>query len=109
MPCSDYNSTADALSDFAGQAPLDAITCTYSADWGLGMGPVFGLFIFAMMGFGLTIRTRHPGPVLIAGMLSAGVIAASLPGAAANIFAIVMFIGIAAAGLFIYQRMQGAL
>jgi len=109
MPCSDYNSTADALSDFSGQAPLDAITCPYSAEWGLGMGPTFTMFVFAFMGLALTVRTRHPGPITIAGMLSAGVVAASVPGAAAKILALVLFVSFAAGGLFVYQRLQGSL
>jgi CHASE2 domain-containing sensor protein len=109
MPCGDYNSTTDALGNFSGQAPIDAITCTYSADWGLGMGGTFLMFVVGFMGLGLAIRTRHPGPVLIAGMLSAGVFAVSLPGIVAKIFALVIFIGFSAAGLYIYQRMQGAL
>lgn len=109
MPCSDYNSTADALGNFTASAPLDAITCSYSADWGLGMGGTFMLFVVGFMGLGLTIRTRHPGPVLVAGMLSAGLFAASIPGIAAKIFALVLFAGISAAGLYVYQRMQSSL
>lgn len=109
MACSDHNSTIDALTDFSGQAPLDAVTCTYSADYGLGMGPTFMLFFVGFIGLGVTIRTRHPGPVVIAGMLSAGVFALSLPGAAAKIFAFILFIGFAAAGFYIYQRMQSSL
>lgn len=109
MSCSDYNSTAEALRDFTGQAPLDAVTCTYSADWGLGMGPTFLLFVVGFMGMALTVRTRHAGPVVIAGMLSAGVLAASLPGIAAKIFALIIFVGFAAGGLYIYQRAQSSL
>lgn len=109
MACSDYNSTADALSNFTGQAPLDAVTCSYSADWGLGMGPSFMLFMVGFLGLGLTIRTRHPGPVTIAGMLSAGVFAVSVPGIAAKIFAFVLFIAFSAAGFMVYQRAQSSL
>jgi hypothetical protein len=109
MPCSDYNSTADALGDFTGSAPIDAITCTYSADWGLGMGPTFAMFVFGFMGLALTVRTRHPGPITVAGMLSAGVVAASIPGIAAKILALVLFVAFAGAGLFVYQRLQGSL
>lgn len=108
MACSDYNSTADALSNFSGQAPIDAITCPYS-DWALGMGPLFIMFVVGFMGMAVAIRTRHPGPVLVAGMLSAGVFAASLPGIAAKIFAFVIFIGFSSISIYIYQRMQGAL
>lgn len=109
MACEDYNSTTDALTNFSGTAPLDSITCTYSADYGLGMGPSFALLVFGVMGLALTVRTQHPAPVLVTGMLTASVIAASVPGIAAKIFAFVVFIGFAAAGLVIYQRMQSAL
>jgi uncharacterized membrane protein YczE len=109
MACSDHNSTVDALRDFSGEAPIDAVTCTFSADYGLGMGPTFMLFFVGFLGLGLTIRTRHPGPVTVAGMLSAGVFAASIPGIAAKIFAFVLFIAFSAAGLMIYQRAQGSL
>jgi hypothetical protein len=109
MPCGDYNSTTDALGNFSGSAPIDAITCTYSADWGLGMNATFGLFVFGMLALAVSVRTRHPGPVIIAGMLSASVIAVSLPGIAAKIMALAILGGLTVAGLAIYQRMQGAL
>lgn len=109
MACSAYNSTAEALRNFTGTAPIDAVTCQYSAGWGLGMGPTFLMFIFATMGLAMAIRTRHIGPVLVAGMLSAGVVAASLPGIVAKMFAFALLIGIAVAGLMLYQRAQGAL
>jgi uncharacterized membrane protein YczE len=107
--CDAYNSTADALGNFTGSAPIDAITCTYSADWGLGMGATFGLFVFGIMGLSLTVRTRHPGPVTIAGMLSAGVIATTIPGIAAKIMAFVLFVAFSAAGFMLYQRAQSSL
>jgi len=107
--CDSYNSTADALGNFSGSAPLDAITCTFSADWGLGLGPVFGLFVFGVMGVALTVRTRHPGPVTIAGILSAGLVATSIPGIAAKIMAFVLFVAFAGAGMMIYQRAQSSL
>jgi len=109
MSCDDYNSSAEALRDFSGQAPLDAVTCPFSAEWGLGMGPLFLMFVVGFMGLGLTVRTRHPGPIVTAGMLSAGVFAASIPGIVAKIFAFVVFVGFSAAGLMIYQRMQSSL
>lgn len=109
MACSDHNSSAEALRDFGGSAPIDAITCPYSADYGLGMGPLFLMFVVGFMGLGLTVRTRHPGPVLTAGMLSGGVFAASLPGIVTKIFAFVLFVGFAAGGLMLYQRMQSSL
>lgn len=109
MACEDHNSTADALGNFTGEAPIDAITCTYSADWGMGMGPTFMMFVVGFMGLALTVRTRHPGPIVIAGMLSAGLLASSLPGVVAKIFAFVLFVGFAASGLYLYQRAQTSL
>lgn len=107
--CSAYNSTADALGNFTASAPIDSITCTFSSGWGAGMGLAFGLFVFGFMGLALSIRAQHPGPVLIAGILSASVMAASIPGIAAKIAAVVIFVGFAGAGLYLYQRAQGAL
>jgi len=62
-----------------------------------------------VLGLSVGIRTRHPGPILIAGMLSAGVFAANVPGIVAKIMALVIFLGFSTAGLYIYQRAQGAL
>lgn len=111
MPsCSTYNSTADALGNFTGQAALDAIRCAYAADYGAGMGDaVFGMFVFTFLGMGLTIRSRHPAPIVVAGMLSAGLFATTLPGQVRKIFAFILVIGFMAAGLYLYQRFQSDL
>jgi len=97
------------LQNFTGQDPLDAVVCAYRASEGAGMGPVFGMMVFAGLGVGLSIRAQHPGPVLVAGVLSIGLFAASLPGAAIEIVAIVLVVGIAAAGLFLYISAQSRL
>lgn len=108
--CSTYNSTADALGDFGGQAPIDAIRCAYVGEYGAGLPPVvFGMFLFGFLGMGLTIRARHPAPILVAGMLSAGLFATTLPGQVRQIFALILVIGFMAAGLFLYQRFQSSL
>jgi uncharacterized membrane protein len=107
--CTQYDAAWKYLADFSGRSALDAIGCAFSADWGLGMGPTFMLFVFGFLGLALTVRTRHPGPVVVAAMLSAGTIAASIPGIAVKVMAFVIFIGFAAAAFFIYQRAQGAL
>lgn len=102
----------DYLSNFTGQDPINAVVCPFaqSGGGGAGMGlPVFALFVVGMLGIGLSIRAQHPGPVVVAGMLSAGLFAASLPGIALKIFALVMFFGIAAVGLYLYQQSQSAL
>lgn len=103
---------SDYLANFTGQDPLNAVICPFvqSSGGGAGMGlEVFSLFIIGAMGLGLTIRAQHPGPILIAGMLSAGLFATSLPGIALKITALVLFFGIAALGLFLYQQAQSSL
>lgn len=111
MPCTRSELTG-YLANFTGTDPLDAVICpfTQSAGGGAGMGlGVFSLFVIGFLGLGLAVRTQHPGPILVAGMLSAGLFAASLPGIVLKITALVFFFGIAAAGLFLYQRAQTAL
>lgn len=98
------------LGNFSGSDPIDAVVCPYTQEAGAGMGmPVFSLIVISFLGLGLTIRTQHPGPIMVCGILSAGLFAASLPGIAAKIFALVMFFGISAIGLYIYQQAQTSL
>lgn len=100
----------DYLGNFTGQDPINAVVCPFAQDAGAGMGTgVFALFVLGMLGLGLSIRAQHPGPIMVAGILSAGLFAASLPGIALQIFALVMFFGIAAVGLYLYQQSQSAL
>lgn len=89
------------------QAPVKAVVCPF-ASTGMGL-EVFSLFAFGAIGLGLTVRTRHPAPVLISGMLSAVVMTATLPGEAANMLALVLFFGISALGLYLYARAQSSL
>jgi len=104
MAC-DMNSLAGYLREFSGQRPLDAIICPFAGPNGAGMGiEVFALIVVSMLGFGLAVRTRHPAPVVVSGMLSAGLFATALPSSAAAIFALVLLVGIIAGGLYIYQR-----
>lgn len=99
---------AEQLSDFDNLVEL--IRCVYTSDAGLGLDvAVFGLFLFGTLGMGLSIRTQHPAPILVAGILSSGVIAASIPGIAAKIFALVLFFGLVGLGLYVYQRTQRTL
>jgi len=108
--CSTYTSVADALSDFTGQAPLDAITCAFSSsEYGLGLGSLFPLLMFGFVGLALTVRTRSVAPIAVAGILSAGVIGGSVPGVGAEVLALVLLLAIAVAGFVIYQRAQSSL
>ncbi len=100
----------DYLGNFSGDDPVDSVVCPFTQDAGAGMDmPIFALIVIGGLGLGLTIRTQHPGPIMISGMLSAGLFAASLPGIAAKIFALVLFFAIAGLGLFLYQRAQTSL
>lgn len=109
MACNRGNLT-DYLGNFTGQDPLKAAYCPFVQDQGAGLGmPVFALFFFGFIGIGLSLRTQHPGPVIIAGMLSAGVVALSVPGIASKMLALAIFVFIAAAGLYLYQRAQSSL
>lgn len=103
MAC-DKTHLYEYLSDFTGTRPLEAVYCAFSSDAGAGMGfTTFSLFFFGAMGLGLTIRTQHPGPILVAGILSAGVVAARVPSQGAKIMALVVFFGIVAIALLMYR------
>lgn len=109
MACN-RGSLADYLANFTGQDPINAVVCPYAQDAGAGMGMgVFSLFVIGMLGLGLTVKTQHPGPILVAFILSAGLFAASLPGIALKIAALVLLIGISAVGLYLYQQAQTSL
>lgn len=110
MACEDYDSLVEPLANFSGSEPVDAIVCPFASDMGAGMGlPVFSLFVFGLVGLGLTARTQHPGPILVAGILSAGVFAARVPGQAVNIAALAFFFGIVAIGFYIYTKARRSL
>lgn len=109
MAC-DKASLWEYLADFSGQRPIDAVVCPFAGPNGASMGvTVFSIFFVAALGFGLTVRTQHPGPIVVAGLLSAGLFGTTLPGMGATIFWMLMVFGIAAAGLYIYQRAQTSL
>lgn len=93
----------DYLANFT--RPPKAIVCPFVQSDGAGMGmAVFSLFVFAGLGLGLTIRTQHPGPLLVAGILTVGTMTLTLPGLAAQIAALVLFFGISALGLYLYSK-----
>lgn len=100
----------DYLREFLGQDPVKAVTCAYSSDAGLGVGfTVFSLVLVGGLGMALTIRVQHPAPLLVVAIVAGGFFAASLPGIGAKILAILVFFGIAGAGLYIYQQAQAGL
>ena len=108
MAC-DKESLWQYLADFSGTRPIEAVYCPFTSDAGAGMGvPVMGLFVFGMIGLGLTVRTQHPGPVVVAGMLSAAVVSPALPPQAATILWIGMAFAIAALGLYLIQRARSS-
>lgn len=98
------------LADFGGQNPIDAVVCPFAGPNGAGIGvPVFALLFIGVLGMALAVRTQHPAPLLVAGMLSAGLFATALPPGATVIFAIVLLFGIIAGGVFLYQRFRTTL
>lgn len=105
-------SIADYLANFTGQDPINAVVCPFAQSGGggagMGMG-VFALFFIGVLGLGLTVKNQHPGPLLVAMMLSAGLFATSLPGIALKIAALVLLFGICAIGLYLYQQAQSSL
>jgi hypothetical protein len=108
MACSDYSSLQDILVDFS--QPPDAVVCPFAGDAGLGIGiALFGMFVFSFVGLGLSIRTQHPAPVLVTGILSAAVVAANVPGQVTSVIAIIIFFLLAGAGMIIYQSAQSSL
>lgn len=108
MACSDYDSLVEILTEFT--YPPDAIICPFASDAGLGIGvALFGMFVFGFVGLGLSIRAQHPAPILVTGILSASLIASSVPGQVTTIIAIVIFFLLAGTGMIVYQRAQSSL
>jgi len=107
MPFCDRPELVDYATNFTGMDPVKIGACPFAQDAGAGMGlAMFSMFVFGLIGIGLTVRTQHPAPIMIAGMLSIGVVAASVSGQAAQIAALVLVFGIAALGLYLYARAQ---
>lgn len=89
------------------EAPVKAVACAF-VQGGAGMPPVvISLLVFGTVGLALTVRVQHPGPLLVAFILTGGIAALSAPGPGINILGIVLFVGIAALGLYLYKRAQG--
>lgn len=106
--CEQYNSLIEPLVEFNNAS--DAIICPFIADGGAGLGiALFGMLVFGFVGMGLTIRVQHPGPILVTGILTAGLVASTLPGVGAQILALILFFGISVMGLYVYRRAQTSL
>lgn len=98
------------LQNFTGMDPVRAPACAYAQSDGAGMGiGILSLFVFGIVGLGLTVRVQHPAPLVIAGFLSIGVVAAGILGQAAQIAALIFIFAIAGLGLYLYQRAQSSL
>jgi len=109
MPCTS-DSLLDYLRDFTGESPVDAVVCPLTQDAGAGMPmAVLSLFVFGFLGLALAIRVQHPGPIAVAVILSAGVVASTLPGIAAKILAIVVLFTLTAGGMYLYSRLGSSL
>lgn len=86
------------------QAPVKAVVCPI-VDGGAGMPlTIFSMFFFGAVGLALANRTQHPGPIVVAGILTAGVAAQSIAGQAAIILWIALFFAIAGVGIWLYSR-----
>lgn len=92
------------------QAPVKAVTCAYTSDPGAGMGlEMFSLFVFGAIGLGITIRTRHPAPLLVTAILTASVITLSAPGDGVQILGLTLFFGLTALWFYLYSRANNEL
>lgn len=109
MACSS-DSLLDYLREFSGDNPVDAVVCPYTQEAGAGMPlAVLSLFTFGMLGLALSVRVQHPGPIAVASILSAGVIAGTLPGIAAKMLAVTILFTLTAAGMYAYSRLGSSL
>jgi len=98
------------LTNMSGQDPVKAVACPFIQDEGLGMGIImFSMFFFGFIGMGLSYRVQHPGPLLVAGILTAGVVTLTIPSVLSTILTIVIFFGLSMLGIYLYQRAQGEL
>lgn len=100
------------LENFTALDPVNSVVCPYAQDAGGGLGlgiPLFALLVLGPLGLGMTVRMQHPGPLIVAGLLTIGAVATSMAGPGARIAAIVFFFGLSAVGLFLYQRFKRAM
>jgi len=105
MVCQEYDSLLEYLRSFEGTDPLGAAACPYINDSGAGMPvTVFSVFVFGFLGLALAVRTQHPAPLLVAMLLSGSTVAATIPGVAAKIIALVILFTLTAGGMYLYER-----
>jgi len=91
---------ADYLDLANPQDLLRAVVCPFVQPEGLGMGmAAFAILVYGGVGLALTVKVRHPAPIIVSGMLLAGTFALALPGVGVRILAIVLFIGLSGLGL----------
>jgi len=110
MACEEGNSLLYWLKSFQGSDVAGAGTCPYVSDLGGGIPmSVFALFVFGMVGLALSVKAQHPGPVVVSLILSAAVVARSVPGIATRLVAIVILFILVGGSLYLYQRSQSAL
>lgn len=103
-------SLADYLDLANPQDLLRAIVCPFAQGDGLGIGvAAFAIIVWGVVGLALTVKVRHPAPIVITGLLLGGTFALALPGVGARILAIVVFVGLSGLGLWLYQRAQSSL
>lgn len=110
MAYCDQPSLADYLNWALGpDMPVKSVVCPF-VQGGAGVpGPVLSLVVFGAVGLAMSYRIRHPGPIVVAGVLTGGVAAASAPGGGMALFALAMFAGLSALGLYLYARAQSSL
>jgi hypothetical protein len=110
MQYCDRPELTDYLTNFTGQDPVKSAACPFVQDAGAGMGlTVFSLFFFGAIGLSLTARAQHPGPIVVAMMLTGGVATFALPGIAAKIAMLVLLFAISGLGVYLYARAQSSL
>jgi len=110
MVCQEYDSLLKYLREFNGTDPVGAAACPFMNDAGAGIPVgVMSLLTFGFLGLALTARTQHPAPLLVAILISGSTIAATIPGIAAKIVAVVVLFTLTGAALFVYERAQGTL
>lgn len=91
------------------EAPVKAVACGF-VQGGAGIPPTaLSLLVFGPLGLALAWRIQHPGPIVVVGILTAGIAAASAPAAGLNLFGLMLFFGIAALGIYLYARAQNSL
>lgn len=110
MPYCDAATLVDYFNSSAyADWPVRAPTCAF-VDGGAGIpGPVLSLLVFGTIGMTMSYRVQHPGPIVVSGILVAGVFTANAPANMVNIIGLVLLIGLSIAGLYLYQRAQRAL